>query len=47
MNGCAICLKFFLEIDLFPSLQIAQKGECKAPHLGEGAPLTSNVLGRE
>jgi hypothetical protein len=47
MNGRAICLKCFLEIDIFPFLQIAQKGECKAPHLGEGTPLTSNVLGRE
>jgi hypothetical protein len=29
MHGCAICLKCFLEIDLFLFLQIAQKGDAK------------------
>jgi len=38
-------LKCSLEVNLFPSLQIAQKGEHKPPHLGEKVLVpTSNVF---
>lgn len=46
-NDRAICLKCFLEVNVFPFLQNTQKGKCKKPYVMKGvlAP-TSSGLGR-
>jgi len=44
-NGCVICLKWSLDVDIFLFLQTTQKGEHKTSHLTVGACIpTWNVF---